>query len=200
MGSLCVLGVGLESRAGATVFTDSASFLSVVAPGALFENFNGIADGNPGAVTGMNGMFSFSIDTAPFTGGLYVESGLVTTDFDDERIRISFSGGNVFAVGANIWATDFFLSTLTAPGRVSISDGQFIELEFTSSTDYIGFSSVVPITFMEIEIGDGPGGAAAWATLDNLTVGTLIPEPGTMGLLGLGLGWLGLRRRAAAKR
>ncbi|HEY1092330.1 MAG TPA: PEP-CTERM sorting domain-containing protein [Burkholderiaceae bacterium] len=183
--------LSVAAHAATTTYTSSASFLAQVAPGAYTENFNAAVD--PGGLFSSGG-FSYAISSP---GELYFSGDFVGTNQIDSALTVSFTGGNVFAVGANFFATNISDEFQAVSLTLTLSDGTVTSFTPTSLSDsYRGFVSNLAITSLTIS---APG-QSLYAGLDNLTVGAVspVPEPASWALMGLGVaGLLATRRRTA---
>lgn len=178
--------------AATTTYTSSAAFLPQVAPGAYTEAFTGLI--NPASGSFSSGGFSYNI-SAP--NDVYVNGDFIGTNQENDPLTLTFTSGNVTALGGNFYASNFndaFQSTLIT---LTLSDGTIESFTPTSVSDsYRGFTSSGVITSLVIS----GAGLNRYAGLDNLTVGTVssVPEPTSLAMFGLGLaGLLAARRRAA---
>jgi len=189
--------VSLATGAGyatTNVYTNSGDFLSNVQPGFYLETFAGVPVGPAGPLLSFsNGTFSYDITAVGGgTNQLFNNPGLVSTDSALDAIVITFTSGNVTAVGGNMWGTDINFVAIPASMTITLSDGTVEVYNANSATAFRGFVSDMLITSLTIDAADLP--ANAWSTLDNLYVGAAIPAPGGVALLGLG-GLLAARRR-----
>lgn len=193
---LSTVALGLLSAsalAATTVYTSSASFLSQVAPGAYFNNFDGLLDPPVGPAPFSGGGFSYSASTP---GDIYLEGGYLGAAGQDDALLVTFTSGNVTAFGANFYATDLFDAFQPVSVTLTLSDGTVHT--FTPATladSYRGFVSTAPITSI---VFSAPG-LTRYAGLDNFTVGATVavPEPASLVLMGLGLAVLLAARRRA---
>lgn len=177
----------------AAVYTNSAAFLADVQPGFYFNNFTGLAAGPSGPLNYSGNGFSYTITASgPNNAGLYNDPGVVSTNNALDGILVTFTSGNVTAVGGNFWATDINVFPIPATVTITTSDGQSSSFTSAGPNSFRGFTSNVLITSIFIDAADTP--ANAWSTMDNLYVGQAIPAPGAMALLGLG-GLAAARRR-----
>ena len=179
------------SFAGTTTYTSSASFLSQVAAGSYTESFDGLPSDPPTAYTG--GSFAYTVASP---NGLYGSGEFLAVNQENDGLTISFSGGNVMAVGGNFFATNLSDAFQAVAMTVSLSDGTSVTFTPTSqSASYLGFTSDVAITSLTIS----GAGTSLYSGLDNLTVGAVaipaVPEPTTWALMGLGLAGVVLARR-----
>ncbi len=182
------------SPAAADVFTDSASFMASLLGPSYTEGFDSVGPGVSGPLDFDDGTFAYTI--APVGGNsdsLFNDPGVISTDNTFDGIQVTFTSGNVTAVGGNFWSTDIAVLPFTADVTINLSDGQSVTFTSTSSSDYRGFTSDVIIDSIEIFADDSFGNA--WSTMDNLTVGRAIPTPGAIAVLGLGGVLAGRRRR-----
>ena len=188
--ALAVLSAGAFAQ---TVYTSSAPFLAVVAPGSYTETFNGLSNSSSGSFS--SGAFSF-VASAP--QDIYFSGDFLGASQVGDSLTITFTSGNVTAFGANFFTTD--ISDAFQPHflTLSLSNGASITFSPTSqSNSYRGFASAVAISSLVIS---GTAGTSLYAGLDNLTVGTVspVPEPTTLALLSAGLvGLRFIRRRRA---
>ncbi len=186
----------LSTAAMGDVFTDSASFL-----GALSDSYtNAFDDAVPGASPDLSyssGGYSYTVSAdGPVLGGLYNDTGLISTNNATDGILVTFTSGNVTAVGGNFWATDILVFPTGTDVTITLSDGTSESFVSTGPSDFRGFTSDIAIDSIFIDAIDDVTGTPYWATMDNLIVGTAVPTPGAAALLGLaGLG--ATRRRRA---
>ncbi|MCV2355242.1 PEP-CTERM sorting domain-containing protein [Paucibacter sp. B2R-40] len=182
-----------SSFATSTIYTSSAAFLGNVAAGSYTESFDSLGEIPLGPLAFNSGAFAYAV-SAP--GALYASGEFLGTSLPDDALTITFSSGNVTAVGSNFYAVNLSDAFQAVSLTVTLSDGTVTSFTPTSVNDsYRGFSSDVAITSLVIS---GPG-TSLYASIDNLTVGvSAVPEPSSWALMGLGLGGLLLARRRAA--
>jgi hypothetical protein len=139
--------------------------------------------------------FSYTVDTPPGSlSGLFNDVGLISTDNAGDSIRVSFTGAPVTSVGGNMWSTDINFLPFPANVTIALSNGTTETFASTSASDFRGFTTTGPaITSLTIDASDTAGNA--WSTLDNLYVGTVIPEPSCAVVALSGLVALFTRRR-----
>jgi len=187
--------LALAGAANAAVFTSQAAFLPNLAPGFYLENFNTVPNGASGPLNFSGNGFAYTVGTQiGAISGLFNDSGRISTDNATDQIVVTFTGAPVTAVGGNFWGTDINFNPVATTVTVALSNGDFESFNSTSSADFRGFTSAIPITSLTIDALD-PVGGFAWATMDNLYVGVEIPAPGSMALMGLGALVAGRRRR-----
>lgn len=185
----------LGATAMGDVFTDEGTFMGELVD-SYTNDFTGVPVGVSGDLMFSSGGFSYTVGA---TGGgsnqLFNDPGLISTDSALDSILVTFTSGNVQAVGGNFWATDINFVPTGTDITITLGDGTVETYSSTGPSDFRGFTSAAGIASIEIDAVDGVDGTPYWAAMDNLTVGT-VPAPGAMALLGLG-GLAATRRRRA---
>lgn len=192
--ALALAALSAAASAAPAVYSSSAAFLAQLQPGAYTETFTGLGDYPPADYS--NGVYAYTL-SAPL--GLYSDGDLIGTSQIDEALTISFTSGNVRAVGGNFFAVNLnndFQSVLIS---LLLSDGS--TESFTPATLADSYRGFVADGFITSLVISGPG-ASRYASLDNLTVGTVprgtVPEPASLALVGLAFAGLAASRRRAA--
>ena len=195
--SLSAVALALLSAsafASTVTYSSSASFLANLQPGSYTEGFNGLANPAPASFSGSG--FSYNV-SSPLD--IYASGDFLGTSLPYEELTITFTSGNVTAVGGNFFAS--LVSDAFAAGVMNIvlSDGTSASFTPTSAAvgSYRGFTSDVAITSLKLTVSNFPLDFL-YAGLDNLTVGTAVPEPASWLLAGLGLAGLFVTRRRSA--
>jgi hypothetical protein len=183
--------VSTASLAGA-IYTSSGSFLANVKPGSYTETFNGLSNASSPSFTG--GAFAY---TASAPNDIYFSGDFLGTNQVGDALTITFTSGNVTALGANFFATDISDSFQVHSLTLTLSDGTVATFTPVSQADsYRGFTTDVAISSLVVS---GTAGTSLYASLDNLTVGvSAVPEPETWALFAAGLLGLRLVRRRSA--
>jgi hypothetical protein len=129
--------------------------------------------------------------TASATGGLYVDNGLLSTNFP-VPLTFDFNPG-VRAVAGNIFGTDVNFNAVSCIVSVTLANGVTYEGISSGPSDFIGFYStaadISTMTIVAVPLVNGQ----VYATIDNLYLA--VPAPGAAALLGLA-GLTARRRRA----
>ena len=185
-------------------YTSASSFLAD-AKLSYSDDFTSVADGAfAGTYTAAGGSgLGFSVAA---TDGLWsVGGGNISTSSAGNSMTVNFTGG-VNMVGGSFWAVD--MDGVATPGTVTLtfSDG----VSYTSaSSAFFGYSNANAwLTSMTLSLDseyiDSNGFSTyQFGTLDGLTVGQAVPEPGTsaaFALLGPTLGAAVIRRRKLAAK
>ena len=170
--------------ASAGVYTTEASFLTQLQPGYYLEDFNGYKYGNPldGNQTSQTyGPVNGYSWTASAPNGLFSNPGALSTNNAIDLLTITFTGDPVTALGGIFASTDANGNVIQQLVTITLSDGTTASL---TGSDFRGFTSAAPITFLTIDAIDQP--SSNWPQLDHFYVGSAIPEPTSLALLGLG--------------
>jgi len=164
---------GFEMPAGgAGTYTDRTTFLTHVAAGFYENPFNDAVPGPSPPLNYTNGSFAYTVDAsspAP-AGGLYNDTGLISTNVAADSIVVTFTGSPITAVGGNFWASDINMQPTGTVVTILLSDGTTVAFTSTGPADFRGFTTALPITSITIDALDVPN--PAWPTMDNLIIGT----------------------------
>jgi hypothetical protein len=178
--------ITLTASAG-MVYEDEGTFLDNILPAFLLEDFDGYVYG---------GFTEYTLDIGPmngFAGTISAEGGAnsflwsgdgnMSTENATDYLRVDFTGDPVTAVGGWFFASD--ISGYFVPNRpvvIDLSDGTHYEFVPTSDTDFRGFTTDEPISWIKIDCPDDA--SYYWSTMDHFYVGA-VPAPGVLALLGL---------------
>lgn len=162
-----------SSAGGATVYTNQATFISTINPGYYLEDFEAT---NPPSYN--SGGFSYTV------GGdtIYDSGSFIGNHNPNTALTITFTSGNVTAVGGEFFITDQSDIFLTVPVSITLSDATIISYTPNSQAEFRGFVSNGPVI---TSLTFGAPGPSRFNNLDNLIVGTAIPEPSSIFLMGL---------------
>jgi hypothetical protein len=180
----------LSASAVTTTFTDSATFLSNTSSTYL-ETFNSLSVSS-NTLAFSNSGFSYSVTA---TNVLYSGTGNTGSRFLGENtatdtIAISFTSGNVTAVGGNFFLTDFLDNLIAGDITLTLNDGSVINLTSPTSTPtpFGGFTTdgaiITSLTIAGPTVAD-LNSKFRFDSFDNLYVGTAsaataVPEPFTI--------------------
>jgi hypothetical protein len=154
------------------IYTDRDLFLANVAAGFYEEDFLSVAPGDGGPSMNFSGNgFAYTISAAQ---NLYNGDGFISTNNFADPLVITFTGAPVTAIGGNFWPTDIDFNPLGTDISITLSDGTVETLTSSGSTDFRGFVTKAPITSISIDASDDIQNA--WATLDNIIVGSIAGE------------------------
>lgn len=179
--------------AATTTYTTQASFLANVAPGSYTNSFTGAVAAGPSFSYSGSG-FGYTLTAG--VGDVYLSGSIAGTNSPDETLTVTFTTGNVTAVGGNFFATNISDVFQAQPLKLTLSDGT--TTTYTPATlgaSYRGFVSTLPITSLVM----GLPAVGFYNTMDNLTVGVgVVPETSTWVLMALGMVGLAFARRQRA--
>ncbi len=184
---ILVAALGVVGVANAQIFTNSAAFQAAIANDAgQFNNAFGSATAN---WSGGTPTMAYTVST---TGGLYSNGNFIGTNNPNVPLVITFTSGNVRAVGGEFFATDIsdnFLANV--PLTITYSDGTVDTYTPGGFGTFRGYVSGTILTSMSIDSVAPP--TNRYVSMDNV-ITSAVPEPATMTALALGAAAM-LRRR-----
>ena len=204
---LAFLAVGFlvtpAAGTAATIFNDQSAFTAALLPGYYLENFSGFTGGDQGVTTldfSQNG-FSY---TASASQNLWITSlisNALSTSFPGDVITLSFTSGNVTAVGGFFYPTDASEDVVSGDIALGLSDGTSLTLTDPGPTSFTGFTTSGGVFITSLTVAPA---SDQYATIDDLIVGAIpaaeaVPEPSTTAFLGLGLLLIAWKRRRLAQ-
>lgn len=185
-----LVALATEASAISIAYDTEAGFLGAINPVYYLNDFDDI-------VAGSLGIASIDYNTEPFKytitspGGLFgVEPGgkaLSTVNSGDE-LMVTFTSGNVTAVGGIFFLTDDPGNTVSGKVKVSLSDGTDLSFDAGSFRGFTSSSQLIKSLSVSSD-------ASAYPTMDHFYAGR-VPDGGTtIVLLGGALTGLGALRR-----
>ncbi|MFZ9688494.1 MAG: hypothetical protein ACO3DS_01510 [Phycisphaerales bacterium] len=153
------------------------------------ENFNAFSGFYP-SLSGGSGSTAWE---ATALGGIYVGSGgQLSTNNADAALTLTFSSGDVYAVGGNFFLTDINFGFLPGLVQVQLADGSSYIANIQSANSFSGFVSL-GAAISQITISPFGVQPNAFVTATNLCLG-VVPAPGAAALLTVA-GLVSRRRR-----
>lgn len=184
----------MVAGAQAQVYTSLATFQTAIGndAGAYTETFTGNAGSTSSqSFSGGTPLMGYTI-TGPAAGGVYREGTFIGNNNSNSTFTITFTSGNVLAVGGNFFITDFNDAFVTnAAVTLTYNDGTTTTFTPADASAFSGYVSNLPITSL---VMSAPG-ASRFNTIDNLIVSS-VPTPGAAAVLALAGLVAGRRRRA----
>jgi hypothetical protein len=153
-----------------TVYTTQGDFMNQVAPGHYLEDFASVPNGLiTGPLNYSGNGFAYSIgDVGTGSPGLWGDGGRLSTNAAANAIVLTFTSGNVTAVGGNFWATDIDFNPISADVHIVLSDNTTVVFSASGPNEFRGFTSPMPLTSLSVSVPFSAG----WPTLDNIVTGT----------------------------
>lgn len=166
----------------ASVYSSEDEFATYLRPGYYFVDFESLVRGDQGStnisLSGGTPAFTFNISTVTgLNNNLYVPSGTlpsgkaVSTTVDSTDLLLTFTSGNVTAIGANFFLTDIAENQIGGSLDAILSDGTSLGFSSPSSgaVEFRGFTVEAsnPIASLRIHTD------SEYLTLDNLYVGSV---------------------------
>jgi len=200
---LALLALTTLSQAATTIYTTQASFLAALTVTSV-ETFDSLPAAGFSAAPLAFTPAGFSFSASP-TGVQvlfnYLQGGgdrWLSSNRDGDAITFSFTGGNSYAVGGFFFATD--PAGLANGGSITATtnDGSTQATGASTPLSFIGFISDTPITSLVIAATNAQASGAQldFPTANNVTLA--IPEPSSLGLIGVAAAGLLTRRRRAS--
>lgn len=211
-GCICastLLGTNI-ARAQIVVYTDLPTFTSNLnATGDYNQDFENLGTGavpSPLNLSGGTPVFSYHID-AESSGSMFIDtvgttppSRALNTFLNNLSLTITFDSHNVTAVGGNFFLTDPFnlvngSLTVTATDNLGHNVNPTATTSISSPVPFLGFTAAQG-TFITSLVISSSSASGSFSTIDNLLVGTAVPEPSQWGVCFgvLGLAFAGVRR------
>lgn len=193
--TISAIGISLTASLGlsanALQFTNQTSFVNNLQSGFYLNNFNALTPGDQG-VTNINfntNGFSYNIADNPPSGSpaanlfaVSVNGGsqALSTSLPTDAIKISFTSGNVSAVGGNFFLTDINSNPIAGNLSINLSDGSSVNFSSTASNNYpfVGFTTTGSSFITSLDLN--AVGSGQFNTIDNLYVGQSISNSVTV--------------------
>lgn len=206
---------GRPLAAQPTVYTDRAAFLAALGAAGLAEvGVDDFDDLTPGELSSplARTAGSFGYTASASTTGLYVAGAgsdrWLSTNTATDVLTLGGFATPVRAIGTFLFGTDLagaFRAGTTLTIRATALDGASTRTVVAGSTaTFLGFLATTSLQSLTVEAVQ-PADDLAWPTLDGVTLAgagptSVVPEPGSLALLGAGLLALGVRGAARARR
>ena len=189
---------GALSASATVIYSTEATFVGAIQSGYFLNEFNDLNYfDDAGASKSYSGSgYSYTITSPGDNGTLYaIEPGAISVGYQFYPLLVTFTSGNVSAVGGIDFLSDIHGFTVGGDVKVTLGDGTKVTL---ASGGFAGFVSAGP-AITSLEIVSLPQDNGHYASLDHLYVGAAAaPEPTSAVLLLSSGAMLLLRRRRAA--
>jgi hypothetical protein len=183
------------ASAQAVWYTDENEFLLAISATHYLEDFDDFQFGvqlngtqSSWVAPGANG-YGW---TAGAPNGLWSIDGALSTSESEDVLTLTFTGSPVTAFGGFFYATDS--SGFIVPDTdvtVDLGGGQ-TQTFLADGLNFIGWTGAAPATGADLSVEIGSN---TWITADHVYSGMMVPEPGTLIVLGMGLIALSALRR-----
>jgi hypothetical protein len=180
----------------AVVYTDLSSFTATLAPGYYSTDFSSFTAGDQqtGSIPLSGGTPTYNFTIGAASGNLYVVNGTLpsglamSTASQGVDLVITFTSGNVTAVGADFFLTEVYESQTSGTLDIYLNDGtsvsNLVSPAYPGSVEFRGFTTTPGNYITSVTLHPD----SQFITFDNLYAGTFVPEPATWiaaGLLGV---------------
>ena len=206
LAAFALLAVAGASQAALTVYTTEAAYLAAIAnPGTdTFDDLplGGTIDGPLNRTAGVHTYATSSSAENGFPDSFFPAGspGDVWLSTNSALSTIAFYGFSpgVVGIGGFFFGSDIagdFLAGQTLSLLATDGGGSVSETIFNATTrSFLGFVSDGALASLTVSVIQ-PEDAFAWPTVNNVTLGSVVPEPETYALMIGGLGLLGFMAR-----
>ena len=194
---MCAAGA---SHAALTVYTSQSAFLAAVSsPGTdTFTGFS-ITGTTPSPITRAAGAYGYtaSASTSTFFGAGTTANPWLSTNIATDSVTFNAFTGGVSAFGGNFFGSDisglFLAGDVTLLATDSLGAASLQTITGATVSSFLGFVSSGSMS--SVVLSAVQGASPVWPTADNVTLATVVPEPGTYALMLAGLGVVGFMAR-----
>jgi hypothetical protein len=193
--AICSLSLTALAAADVYIFDNSltyAAFCNDLGVVRQAQDLSTISAGSYNSITGGSGDYAWNL-SAP--SGVFLDgAGTARTQQNAEKLSLTFSSSNVFAVGGFFYNVDNGGSPRAGVMRIRLNDGTTFIRTVSNSTTFSGFvSDGASIASVEVSHA-GNLGSQYFVATSGFSVG-VVPAPGAAALIGLA-GMIARRRRA----
>jgi hypothetical protein len=184
--TILALLLAVPAFATTILFSDKDRFLEHVESPYLFEDFDQYSYGQLVSPSLELQQWNYKVVISAATN-LYSGNGNMSTRCVNDTLVMDFSVSPmpITAIGGNFWPTDKYGHDMVGFTKVVLSDGTEITFENADLDNFLGITSQhgAAFTRLELTVAGSLIRPYSWPTVDNLYVGTAIPNPEPSSLL-----------------